>query len=405
MNKILSNMKRLFAILLLSALAWGARAQFAGPDKHVAREEGNTQTVTIGVADATADACYIWTGPHIVGNANQPVITVNPTSEIEDYMVKRISKNGIEEDMVMVFVEDTISILGVFPKYRCYSNDEAIDKSQFDIVMNPEGYENLVTVTPAVAQSEAATDGYIEITFSVTKNNHTSTKKTRVRVIDNDDSFSQSLPVGLLNIKRTLETMDKVYGAFQEAKSVTDKMEFLRHVPGSPCKWSDDPPASASSALDLRFRSLCCNDHTAVASLKVKLLQLSYGASFGCRVPFYGIPHVASCDLVCNFGASMSVGPVDGIISVNKSCADLCIPVTLGLTLNGGVGVSLGGDILTADLLLQGGGSAQLAWCLTSPNYLKLEASLSVVGTVTMCSFIEYSIEYPLASKSVKIEL
>lgn len=398
-------MKHIFTILLLVALAWGAQAQFAGPDKHVVREDGNTQTVTIGVADATADACYIWTGDNIVGNANQPVITVNPHDELETYYVRRISKNGVEDDVVFVFVEDTIAILGVYPKYKCYSNEEPMDKSQFEIIMNPDGYEDLVTMTPAVALSSAATDGYLEVTFSVTKNNHTSTKKTRVRVIDPEDSFNQSLPAGLLNIKRTLETMDKVKKAFDDAKSVTDKMSFLKNVPGSPCKWSDDPPAQAGAALDIRIRTLCCTDHTTSAALKVKFGQLTYGASFGCRVPFYGIPHVASCDLVCNFGASMAVGPIEGIIATNRNCADLCIPVSLGVTLNGGVGVSLGGDILTADLLLQGSASATLAWCLMSSNYMKLDAGISVVGTVTMCSFIEYSIEYPLTSVSKKIEL
>ena len=58
-------MKRIIAILLLLALGWGAQAQFAGPDKHVARNVDNSQTVTLGVADASTDACYIWTGSHI----------------------------------------------------------------------------------------------------------------------------------------------------------------------------------------------------------------------------------------------------------------------------------------------------------------------------------------------------
>ena len=108
MNKKISNMKRIIAILLLLALGWGAQAQFAGPDKHVARNVDNSQTVTLGVADASTDACYIWTGSHIEGNPNQAVITANPRSEAERYQVKRISKNGVEEDEVWVFVEDSI---------------------------------------------------------------------------------------------------------------------------------------------------------------------------------------------------------------------------------------------------------------------------------------------------------
>ena len=89
MNKKPNNMKRIIAILLLLALGWGAQAQFAGPDKRIVREPHNRQTTTLGEPDVSADVCYIWTGPHIVGNANQPVITVNPIDTLEVYQVKR----------------------------------------------------------------------------------------------------------------------------------------------------------------------------------------------------------------------------------------------------------------------------------------------------------------------------
>ena len=148
-------MKRIIAILLLLALGWGAQAQFAGPDKRIVREPHNRQTTTLGEPDASADACYIWTGPHIVGNANQPVITVNPIDTLEVYQVKRISKNGVEEDQAEVHVEDSVIIKYVIAKYQCYNHGEEISTSQFDITTEPKGYENLVTVSPSVANNNA----------------------------------------------------------------------------------------------------------------------------------------------------------------------------------------------------------------------------------------------------------
>ena len=169
MNKKLNDMKRIIAILLLLALGWGAQAQFAGPDKRIVREPHNRQTTTLGEPDASADACYIWTGPHIVGNANQPVITVNPIDTLEVYQVKRISKNGVEEDQAEVHVEDSVIIKYVIAKYQCYNHGEEISTSQFDITTEPKGYENLVTVSPSVANNNAgfSIENNVPVTFTL----------------------------------------------------------------------------------------------------------------------------------------------------------------------------------------------------------------------------------------------
>ena len=407
MNKKLSNMKRIYSILLLLAFAWGAQAQIAGPDKHVVREVDNSQTVTLGVPDASPDACYIWTGDHIVGNPNQPVITVNPRSEAEDYHVKKISQNGIEEDEAWVFLDDSVEISTVKAKYGCYNHGDNITVDQFEITTYPEGYENLVTVSPAVAQnSNGWSNDNVELTFTLMKDGHRSTKKINVKVINSDLTVTQGLPAELLSARQRVENMNKVRQALTDLKSSTDKMKFLKNVPGSPCSWNDDPPAQAGLALSITPKKLCCSDHTENWALQVQFGQLTYGASFGCRVPFYGIPHIASADLVCNFGGSVAVGPIDGIMALNSNCNQLCIPVTLSLFLNGGVGVALGGKVLTADLLLQGSVMEQASWCpFGTANNIKIGATLSVVGQVTLASCITYSIEKPIATVSQTIEL
>ena len=79
--------------------------------------------------------------------------------------------------------------------------------------------------------------------------------------------------------------------------------------------------------------------------------------------------------------------------------------MTLSVSVNGGVGVSVGGNILTADLLLQGTTFAQAALCYGTSSYLKTGLTISVVGAVTLASLIEYSIEFPMATYTKTIPL
>ncbi len=403
-------MKRIIAILLLLALGWGAQAQFAGPDKRIAREANNRQTTTLGEPDASADVCYIWTGPHIVGNANQAVITVNPIDTMEVYQVKRISKYGVEEDQAKVRVEDSVIIKYVFAKYNCYNHGEEIEPSQFTIVTEPEGYEHLVTVSPSVAYNNAGFSGELNspVTFTLTKNGHTSTMVKNITVFNSDLTISQNLGQGLSNIRRMLLSMSLVNNALEDLKKCTRPIRFIK---ASPCRWSDtanhQSGSEASGALDITPKLLCCSDHNMAPALQIRFGQLSKGASFGCRVPLYGVPYVATLDFVFNISGSVFVGPVDGILSTNTECAQLCFPFGASIAINGGIGGSVGGgDVLTVDALLQASASATASWCPIGPkNNLKLSATLSLVGEVTMCSFVKYSIEFPLGNIQQTIDL
>lgn len=406
-------MKQPFKILIATAIIFNfqlstlnsAYAQFAGEDKKVAREPGNTQRVDIGTPDAANDICYMWTGPHIEGNANQAVITVNPFDSVETYNVKRISRNGIEEDQVKVFVEDTIAIVSVFKKYRCYNHGDVVAPDQFEITTDPPGYESLVTVSPNKVYNHAGLSMEdIPVTLSLTKNGHTSTKVVNVAVYNSDLTVSQALNIGALSkYKEALESMalvEYILGHIEEFADVA-----VKNAP-TPCSWkTEKPQGSTSTAIEITPKMLCCSDHTPAPALQIKFGQKSYGNSFSCRFPFYGIPHVASADIVFGLAGSVSIGPVDGIVSTNTECAQICVPVTLSVSVNGGVGVSVGGNILTADLLLQGTTFAQAALCYGTSSYLKVGLTISVVGAVTLASLIEYSIEFPMATYTKTIPL
>ena len=410
------SVKILFAVAIVLSFQFSvlssAFAQFAGEDKKIAREPGNTQKVDIGRPDPANDVCYMWTGPHIDGNANQAVVTVNPHDTLEIYQVKRISKNGIEEDEVKVRVEDTISIVSVRPKYKCYRNDEGISTSQFEIVTEPEGYERLVTVTPNTASSSIAISNHFPVTFNLTHNGHTSTKTAEIVVYNSDVAAPEEILVGAL---QTLEYLIKHRVVL---RYVWDNVERLSNIINSkattlsPCNWSLDtkPDKDFDDGLSISPRMLCCGEdenHASSPALKFQFGKLSYGNSFGCRFPFYGVPYVASADFVFNLSAEMFLGPCNGVISTNKDCNQFCIPLGCTLAANGGVGVSLGGGkLLSADLLIQGAWTTQIQWCpIGSSNSLSVGITFSVIGQVVTLGMIKHSVEYPFATYSTSIDL
>ena len=385
-------MKRIIAILLLLALGWGAQAQFAGPDKTLVREDGNTQTTTIGTP-GSADACYIWTGPHIEGNANQPVITVHPTAEAERYRVKRISENGVEEDEVWVYLEDTIEIRNVKPKYGCYSHGEALSTDQFEIETYPPGYEHLVTLSPSNATRDAHTsEGSMRVTFSVTKSGHTSTDYAWIKVINNDLDATPGASLNVMKLKKALEDGTELANKLETFKQATAGMEILNRI--APCSWNFDLNRGIGN---IRVRRKCCSDHTPYDILLVTFPSASVSATYQCRFPFTGVPHVATLDVLLNLGATLAAGPAQGELSFHTQCCTFCIPVSLTVAVSGGVGASIGGDLLQADLLLQGSTTGSCTWCPIGGGInCQVTGTVSIIGQLQLVSIVNFSVEKPL---------
>lgn len=392
-------MKRIIAILLLLVLGWGAQAQgtnFAGPDKEVVREPDNSQTTTLGVPDGSPDVCYIWQGPHIISDPNQPVITVHPTQDVETYNVKRISKNGVEEDQALVTLSDEVVIVSITPKYGCYSDGDAIAASDFDIVTSPAGYENRVTISPATAHNRAmSSTENIPVTFSLTVNDHTDQKIQNILVVNSDLEISEGCSVNALNLAEMLEDGSEFVKKMEDFMDALDGIEFIKIY--TPCEWDVNlnftPP-------NIQFKKKCCSDHTMNDVLVVSWPSTSVGASFGCRFPFYGIPHVASVDFLLNLGLTLGFGPIQGEISPNTNCCSFCIPASLSFSVGGGVGAAIGGDLLQANLTLQGSATAGCQWCPVGgqPFSCSLNGKVSVVGELSLISIVSYTVECPLFS-------
>ena len=387
-------MKQIIAILLLLALGWGAQAQFAGPVKTVVREVDNSQTTTVGTPDPSPDVCYIWQGPHIVSDPHQPVITVHPTQDTETYTVKRISSNGVEEDLTLVIVEEQAEIVSVTPKYGCYSHGDNISLSDFEIVTHPVGYEDRVTISPATAQnSSGSAASNMPVTFTLRVNGHTNERTQNILVINNDLDISEGLSYNIGNLAKSIKEGSAFVKKIADIEKKVNDIPFIKKW--APCKWQLDLGFAVPS---VQGRNKCCSDHTRNEVLLVSMGSVSIGGSFSCRFPFYGIPHVASADILLNLGLALGFGPVTGEISYNTTCCSLCIPASLTFTVAGGVGASLGCDLIQADLLLQGTASAGCQWCPVGGTTFSCSVGgkVSVVGQVQLISIISASIEFPL---------
>lgn len=396
-------MKRFILSLLMLGFAFAAQAQFAGPDKTIMREEGNTQTTTLGTADGNSKTCYIWSGPHIVGDRNKAVITVNPINDVESYSVKRISENGVEEDMVFVHVEDSVQILYVHPKYRCYPEDATLSVADFEISTYPAGYENLAQFSPSVAHAAyQRVESDEQITVSITKGNHTSSKTCSIHVI-NDGAVASGVS-GSVDIGKIVELLkdgQKLKDLLNGVKQATD---LTKQIPGTPC----------TSELELTYakvgvtpKKICC-DHGSYLGATISFGGCSGSLTTKCNIPAYGIPGVGTLDLVFSFAISGGLGAIEATVYPGAmSCGSLCIPVFVGISIGGGVGVSAFGDILSADLQLVASGQGSLTWCPwgTTKVSASMLAKVEIVGKVTLLTFIEESVSYPLLSKSVNVPL
>lgn len=135
----MKTIKSVITLFLVLTLSFQLQAQWVGEKEvRVRREENNSQSVQIGSLQDSQDKSYYWRGPHIDGDSLSPVITVRPQEEREEYIVRRVSKCGVEEDMVVVILTDDVTLVDVDKKVECYAWGDSILKEHFDITTDPE---------------------------------------------------------------------------------------------------------------------------------------------------------------------------------------------------------------------------------------------------------------------------
>lgn len=394
-------MKRIIITLLLIIEVFAVRAQFAGEDKVILRKADNSQAITIGTPDPNAQNCYKWTGPHIEGDPNQPVITVHPIAEFETYFVRRITKNGVEEDMVSVTVEDTIRIISVTPKHKCYAEGESLQAYDFDIITYPEGYGNLAEFTPSTAKcQERRSQSTMPLQVSISRNGHVSRSSTSIKVI-NDGAVSPNIGLSA-DIKKVVELLKDGQKLADLLNGVASKADPKTKVPGLPCQSDIE---SSWGTVAITPKNICC-EHDPYAGATLAFGGLSGKLYVKCKAFSWGIPGAGSIDLLLSFEISGGLGPTETTIYPGAmSCGSFCVPVFVGYSVGGGVGVSALGDLIAADIMVVGSATATATWCPWGDNKatLSLLAKVELVGTVTLLSFIQKSVSYPFFSKEASV--
>lgn len=363
-------MKHIATIILFLWAAGGAFAQWAGPDVHVLREVGNPyQTVTVGSPNSDPEACYVWSGPHIVGDEKRPVIECWPMLDDADtafYTCKRISRNGVDEDQVRVIMKDSAVIVSVEPLYECYNHGDEISLNQFFIVTQPGGYEDRVTISADRAVNNgingtSAAEHSQTLTFTLENHGYTnSTYECDIYVVNSALNLTAIPSVDLAKIKRVedaLNNLDKV----KEVQNKIDNMKFLKSIA---CKPSFSFPFMAPN---IQPKRLCCPDHTSNLALQVSFGAATAQMGLSCEFPLAGIPIIGTVNVVLGAGGFVTVGPFSGVLSFNTECMSACIPMQVGVYFEGGLGVNaLGGSIFNATATIRGQGSVAAQWCFAS---------------------------------------
>lgn len=376
------------AFLLLLCLT--AKAQWAGEDKEVLREEDNSQTVTIGVADGSSDKCYEWSGPNIQGDIHSATIVVKPQDPEQTYICTRTSSCGVEQDQVVVKVIDTISIVSVTPLKNCYNSGDQLALTDFEIVTYPEGYQSLVQFTPTQVHNNAGASEEVQtINFSLTYNEHTSTKSASVNVFNEDLGLSSSSSV---DFHKFIEDFKKINAMVEKAKGLTDKLNSIAKG-ASPCSPDFHLILTMPEGADIHA---CCNGEE-IDGFKMDLPSIDAYLGIDCYIPTtLSIPHVGGLQIHVGAAIGVKLGPLS--FKFKRECSNITIPLGLYANIAGGVQVFFGDpDFFSAELNLVGEGSTSLTWTVgESIKWSPLNVGLKIVGKVTLASFWTEEVDYNL---------
>lgn len=178
----------LLILLFLTGWSWPLLAQFAGPDKTIARTEERPNLV-IGMPDENPQVCYQWVGDYIISDNEKPQIHVSPIDSVTIYNVKRISKNGIEEDQVKVFITDLIKIDSIVPLQSCWRQGASVSINDFAIYTTPAGLSQQVRIargsTTAKGKALIAEIDTIVTLEALVNNQVTDQKSVGIHVVNN----------------------------------------------------------------------------------------------------------------------------------------------------------------------------------------------------------------------------
>lgn len=353
-----------FVFLFLSVCS--AMAQWAGEDQVLMRTSDSME-VFIGVENYNpleVNATYEWSGPGIQSNNTLPQIRIRPHDGENEYRVRRVDSCGVSEEKVIITVVDTISIVSVTPK-GCFIKGDTITKEDFIIVTVPAGFEDFVKISPNVAQiqpilpvngqipfTNVGVEGEIsnpfvqhapqELTFSLTRGGHTTTKKVEVEVYKDEPANSFSINVNTLGFYRMIET------AKAKAQQINDIVELIKNYapPGlNPCKL--DLNYSADIPLPLFFKSCCGGDEVDAYNLSAP--NLTFAIMGECDFPLTAVVPMLPPNVKMNLGAQVGINIKKFELKYRGwECSRLEVPMEFFVDVFGGPKIEFLGDALEA---------------------------------------------------------
>ena len=382
------------AFMLMACLPLWAQSNepFAGEDKKILQRDDNSQQVNIGVPDAEEGHCYEWSGPNIIGDNHQPVITVNPRNPINVYHVVKRTSCGKNEDDVTVYLVDSIGIKSVTAKKSCYNDGDSVRLSDFDIETDPPGYSSLVTVSPQfVSNTWGGVVDQQELQFRLSYANNTSTKTATVDVYNEGLSVSTGSSIHLDKVMQGVEMLKNM---LQKGK---DFVDFLgKGAPASPCEIGFDPVINEPN---IHFFRACCEGEE-ISGYTLSGFSIAPRLTFDCYIPTqFSIPKVGGLNFHVGFSAGIDVGPIS--YTYKGDCSGLDpVPVSISADVAIGAEVSMASrDVLSIQGDAVATGTASMSWTLgEGVEFDGLKLDLSLVCQVTFFSMYTKKMTVPIGS-------
>lgn len=390
---------------------WATKAQWAGEDKYILKG----QSAHIGKVEPGVNASYEWSGPNITTDKYSPTVTVKPSADSTTYIVQKIDSCGVYKDTVIVYTSDSVSILRVTPK-SCYTDGDTLTPEDFIIVTIPSGYASQVKISPKVVSlSNGLFDaighgqnpiqglqqsGTVDVTFTLTHQNHTSTKTVGIQVYKDEPVSTPTISVSLKEFLKMIEKAKRVASTVEKAAISLKKI-----APASPIKPPCEPSFDLNVEIPIPMPFLACCEGNKVEGVNLSgpVTTLSAGVDCDFDTP-WSIPGTGTGLFVtAGFSGGVTLKPYEFKFR-GWECSRLEFPFEIFFEGYGGAKAkALDDDILSLAIKFVAHGSAQFNTVISKTGIKwglekGLPIEFSLVAEATAHSLFTFKIPVPLGT-------
>ncbi len=338
-----------------------------------------SEPVKLGADNPPAGLCYFWMPDYHLSDRYSPNPIADPPTTTT-YTLYTVTENFGTEKVYSVTVEvEQLQSFEVTPKC-CYKPGQALSRSDFHIVTNPPGLEEVILFEPAqVSKSIVATGSQYTETITFTTPCNTQHQAVTITVADDRYTTGSGVSVPDINNFSWSQAMIKIEQAFQKFEDLVGKL------PAQSCETSFETTFEGG----YKQYEECCKNNCIVEGTKVEFgMKLCNKTS--CDVPFYGVPYVLSLNI--RLSTSWCLAPTVSFESRCQEQIKICITMPVEGSIGGGLSfTALGGKILDASGMVVG---------KVTPPTLKLcmwpEPKIEADGK--LCAQVDANLELKLVS-------